>query len=228
MFEVEVEKVSSNLKRVQEKIAEACSESGRSVDDVEILAATKYVDIGQLGALADAGVEHLGENRAADLIEKKSRWGDTFTWDFIGNLQSRKVKLILPEVRLIHSVCTDSALAQIDRWAGGPVVILIEVNVAREQSKPGLLEEDIDQFIENASKSERVHISGLMAMPPLADSAESSRRYFSLTRELSERLSRKWSPRHSFVTLSMGTSQDYQVAIEEGATIVRLGSVLFI
>lgn len=227
MFEVEVETVRSNLKHIQNKITEACSESGRSSDDVEILAATKYVGIEQLGTLEEAGIEHLGENRAADLIEKKSRWGDTFTWDFIGNLQSRKVKLILPEVRLIHSVCSDSALAQIERWAKEQVDILLEVNVAHEQSKQGLQREDIDEFIEHASNSEKIRISGLMAMPPIADSPESNRRYFSEVQEMSERLSVRWSPRHSFEILSMGTSQDYEVAIEEGATIVRLGSVLF-
>ncbi len=215
-----------NLDRVYADIEMACSKSGRSPDEIEVLAATKYVGIDQTGLLSDGGVELVGENKVQDLLKRKERWGGRFTWDFIGNLQSRKVKLILPEVRLIHSVSTKSVVSQIEHWAEDTSNVLIAVNVAGEESKPGIMVADVDRFVESASQCQRMRIVGLMTMPPLTESPESSRKYFSELRELAQGLSRSWSPKHEFNVLSMGTSQDYRVAIEEGATIVRLGSTL--
>ncbi len=226
MSEISLEKVRKNIDRVHSDIEQACAKSDRSPNEIELLAATKYVETDQMGLLSDAGVRLVGENRAQDLLKRKERWGERFTWDFIGNLQSRKVKLILPEVRLVHSVCTNSVVSQIERWADDAVRVLLAVNVAGEESKPGILIEDVDRFIESVSQCQRLHIEGLMTMPPLAESPESSRRYFSELRDLAHRLDRSWSPEHEFKVLSMGTSQDYRVAIEEGATIIRLGSTL--
>jgi PLP dependent protein len=183
--------------------------------NVEILAATKYVPAEELGALAEAGVELVGENRLQDLETKRERWGDAFEWDFIGNLQSRKVKGILPLTRLIHSVASDSVLGQLERHGRPQTEILLEVNVAGEESKGGIEPEALRDFIERCP----VPVAGLMTMPPFAEDPERSRPYFARLAEL--------AADHGLKRLSMGTSQDWQVAVEEGATIIRLGSVLY-
>ena len=155
------------------------------------------------------------ENRAQDLQVKVAAHGDAFTWDFIGHVQSRKVKQIAPLVRLIHSVSTDSVLAQLERHARPGLRILVEVNVAGEAGKDGVAPAALDAFLERCP----VPVAGLMTMPPLTDDAQDSRRWFAALRELaSERGLRE---------LSMGTTQDYEVAVEEGATIVRIGTQLF-
>ena len=183
--------------------------------DVEILAATKYVRNDDMGALAEAGISLVGENRLQDIEEKRKRWGDRFTWDFIGNLQSRKIKGILPLVRLIHSVATDSVLAQLERHGNPSTEVLVEVNLSGEEGKGGIEPAALDEFIERCP----VMVSGLMTMPPFTEDPETSRPYFAKLAELaSER---------GLERLSIGTSQDWQVAVEEGATIIRVGSVLW-
>jgi PLP dependent protein len=221
------ERVRAHLREVETRIAQACERAGRSPAEVELLAATKYVSADALGALAEAGVRLVGENVAADLEAKQELWGDRFTWDFIGHLQSRKTKIVLPRVRLIHSVESESVMRQIDRHATEPARVLLEVNVAGEQSKYGVRPEAVDPFLEAAEPLEAVRFVGLMTMPPLAASPEDARPHFAALRALAERLTGTWSPRHVFSVLSMGTSQDYEVAVEEGATICRLGSVLY-
>ena len=182
----------------------------------EILVACKYVPLEEMGALAAAGVTLVGENRQQDLAAKHERWGDAFEWDFIGNLQSRKVKQVLPLVRLIHSVATDSVLAQLEKHAGPDTEVLIEVNVSGEEGKGGVEPAELPAFIERCP----VRVGGLMTMPPFSDDPEHSRPYFARLAELaaSNKLRR----------LSMGTSQDWPVAAEEGATIIRLGHALFV
>jgi uncharacterized pyridoxal phosphate-containing UPF0001 family protein len=175
----------------------------------------KYVPAGELGALAEAGITVAGENRAQDLVAKIEAHGDTFTWDFIGHLQSRKVKQVAPLVRLIHSVATDSVLGQLDRHAPPGLRILVEVNVAGEEGKGGVAPDDLDAFLERSP----VAVAGLMTMPPLASAAEDSRRWFAALREL--------AAARGLSVLSMGTTQDYEVAVEEGATLVRIGTRLF-
>jgi PLP dependent protein len=182
--------------------------------DVEILVATKYVEIDEMAALAEAGVELVGENRLQDLEAKRERFADAFTWDFIGNLQSRKVKRILPQVRLLHSVATDSVLDQLDRHATSETEVLVEVNLAGEQSKGGVEPADLADFIARCP----VRVAGLMCMPPFATEAEASRPFFARLAELASE--------HGLSRLSMGTSQDWEVAVDEGATIIRLGSTL--
>jgi pyridoxal phosphate enzyme (YggS family) len=204
-------RVRANLERVRSEIEQA----GRDPDEVQVLAAVKYVPVEELGVLADAGVELLGENRSQDLAAKADAYPGRFTWDFIGHLQSRKVKQVLPYVRYIHSVASDSVLAQLARHGGPDTEVLVEVNVANEPGKSGIEPPQLSAFLERCP----VRVVGLMTMPPLAASAEDSRPYFATLRELAER--------YGLPHLSMGTSQDYVVAVQEGATIVRLGTNLY-
>ena len=200
---MDAERVRRNLERVREQIG----------PDIEILAATKYVDVEDLPALAEAGIELVGENRAQDLLAKQEAHGDLFTWDFIGQLQSRKVKDVAPNVRLIHSLASDSALRRLEEHPAKEV--LIQVNVAGEEGKAGVAPEELGAFIARVP----VPVTGLMTMPPFVERAEDNRRHFARLAEL--------AGEHGLARLSMGTTQDYRVAAEEGATIVRLGSVLY-
>ena len=204
-----------DARRVADNLARIRTEIGR--DDVEILAAVKYVAVEEMGVLAEAGVTLVGENRAQELEVKATAWGGRveFTWDFIGHLQSRKVKQILPQVRWIHSVASDSALKELGKHAGAGTEVLVEVNVARDESKSGVLPEELDGFLERCP----VTVVGLMTMPPFTERPEDSRGWFAALAQLAgERGLRE---------LSMGTSQDYAVAAQEGATIVRLGTSLY-
>jgi PLP dependent protein len=203
---IEAAKVAANLERARE-------EAG---PEVEILAATKYVPLEEMGALAEAGVTLVGENRQQDMAAKHERWGDAFEWDFIGNLQSRKVRQLLPICRLVHSVASDSALEQLGRHGDPQTEILVEVNVAGEQGKGGIVPAELPAFLERCP----VRAVGLMTMPPFSQDPEASRPYFARLAEL--------AAEHGLSRLSMGTSQDWQVAVEEGATIVRLGTALYV
>jgi pyridoxal phosphate enzyme (YggS family) len=209
------ERVRANLAEVRECIAAAAARAGRDAGDVEIVAAVKYVPVEQLAALAEGGVTVVGENRAQDLQAKVAAHGDAFTWDFIGHVQSRKVKQIAPLVRLIHSVCTESVLAQLAKHAPPDLRVLVEVNVAGEEGKDGVAPAALDAFLERCA----VPVTGLMTMPPLADRSQDSRRWFAALREL--------AAERGLRELSMGTTQDYEVAVEEGATLVRIGTRLF-
>jgi pyridoxal phosphate enzyme (YggS family) len=202
--------VSRNLARVREEIAG----TGRDPADVEVLAAVKYVALEELGVLAEAGIRVAGENRAQDL-EAKAAAQPELTWDFIGHLQSRKVKQVLPLVRWVHSVSSDSVLRQLERHATPETEVLVEVNVAREEGKSGVDPDALDDVIARCP----ARVVGLMTMPPLAQAPEDSRRWFAALAELASAR----DLRH----LSMGTSQDYLVAVQEGATIVRLGTTLY-
>jgi len=227
LFEGGAEHVRERFAEVTERVGAAARVAGREPGAVEILVATKYVDADGLGVLRDAGVRLIGENRAQDLVEKHARYGDAFTYDFIGHLQSRKTKLVLPIVRLVHSVGSLSVVEEIERRAQGPRDVLLEVNVAGEESKSGVGLDEVDGFLEAASASPKVRFCGLMCMPPLSADAEEARPHFARTRDLAARLSAAWAGKYTFRRLSMGTSADYEVAVQEGATIVRVGSVLF-
>lgn len=202
--------VRANLERIRADIADAAD--GR---EVEILAAVKYVPLEELPTLKQAGLALLGENRAQDLIAKAEAQPARFTWDFIGQLQSRKVKSVLPYVRYIHSVASDTALKQLAQHGTPQTRVLVEVNVSGEHGKSGITPAELPAFLERCP----VTVVGLMTMPPLAASPEQSRPYFARLRELAEL--------HGLGELSMGTSQDYAIAVQEGATIVRLGSILY-
>ena len=204
-------RVRENLERVRERIAAA----GRDPAELEILAAIKYVHVDDLGALAEGGIELVGENRAQELIAKQEVAGDAFAWDFIGRLQSRKVRDLIGRVRYIHSVASESALEQLRRHGSPETRVMIEVNVAGEDAKGGIGPAELPAFLERCP----VAVVGLMTMPPRSDDPERNRPYFAALRELARR--------HRLHHLSMGTSQDYAVAASEGATIVRLGTSLF-
>jgi pyridoxal phosphate enzyme (YggS family) len=172
-------------------------------------------------------VRLVGENRAQDLAAKHERYGDEFVWDFIGHLQSRKTKVVLPLVRLIHSVDSMSVVKELQARSTNTTRVLLEVNIGGEETKSGVPPGQVDAFLEEAAAYDRVEFAGLMCMPPLGLEASSSASYFARTRELAARLSAAWRGRYTFAILSMGTSADYDVAVGEGATIVRVGSVLF-
>jgi pyridoxal phosphate enzyme (YggS family) len=206
--------VRANLDRVREQIAT----TGRDPAEIEILAAVKYLPADSLAALHEGGIRLVGENRAQELALKQDRSGGRdrlFTWDFIGALQSRKVKELVGRVRWIHSVASDSALTQLARHGTPETEVLVEVNVAGEAGKSGVAPAELGPFLERCP----VRVVGLMTMPPRAGDPEANRPHFAALAAL--------AAGHGLAQLSMGTSQDYVVAAAEGATIVRLGTILY-
>jgi pyridoxal phosphate enzyme (YggS family) len=192
-------------REIAERYARVCEEVGPTVT---VVVATKYVSADEMGGLAEAGVAVVGENRAQDLEEKHARYGDAFRWHFIGHLQSNKVKVVNRLCELVHSVGSDSAAQRVT------IPALLEVNLSGEESKSGVAPVEIATFVRRYPL-----VRGLMTMPPLADDPEDSRRHFRHLREL--------AAEHGLTELSMGTSQDYRVAAEEGATLVRVGATIF-
>jgi pyridoxal phosphate enzyme (YggS family) len=190
--------VRANLERIRAEVGL----------EVTIVAATKYVAFEDMAALAEAGVEVVGENRAQDLERKHAAYGDSFRWHFIGHLQSNKAKLVDDLCELVHSLASESAARRLT------IPALVEVNLSGEPAKSGVAPEQLPDLL-----AAYPHVRGLMTMPPAADEPEESRPYFRRLREL--------SGAHGLPELSMGTSQDYHVAVEEGATLIRLGSILF-
>ncbi len=221
--DLRIERIRANLAHVHDEIAAAIHRSpvtrpGRERGAVEVLAAIKYIASDDLPLLAEADIRLVGENRAQDLQEKVAAHGELFEWDFIGQLQSRRVRMIVPHVRLIHSVASESALRELERHsalARPGLRILIEVNVAEEPGKAGVEPERLGEFIARSP----VAVAGLMTMPPLASEPDASRPWFAKLRALADE--------HDLEHLSMGTSQDYAVAVEEGASIVRIGTTLY-
>jgi PLP dependent protein len=195
---ISAESVRANLDRIR----------GELGPEITIVAATKYVDVDDLAALAEAGIEVVGENRAQDLEAKHARHGDAFRWHFIGHLQSRKATTVNELCELCHSLASESAARRLT------VPALVEVNLSGEESKSGIPESELESFL-----SLYDDVRGLMTMPPETGDPEASRPYFRRLRELAER--------YELRELSMGTSQDYRVAADEGATMVRLGSILY-
>jgi hypothetical protein len=195
----------ASAQQIAERYARVRDEVGTAVT---VVVATKYVTAEEMGVLAEAGVAVVGENRAQDLEEKHGLYGDAFRWHFIGHLQSNKVKVVNRLCELVHSVGSDSAAQRV------AIPALLEVNLTGEESKSGVSPEQIGSYVERYSL-----IRGLMTMPPLAADPEESRRHFRRLREL--------AAEHGLTELSMGTSQDYRVAAEEGATLVRVGAAVF-
>ena len=195
------ERIRANYARIRAEVGPA-----------RVVVATKYVSLDEMQALADAGVETVGENRAQDLAAKRARYADAFRWHFIGHLQSRKARDVSALCELVHSLGSLSAARRL------AVPALVEVNLAGEETKSGIARAELARFLDEAREL-GVEVRGLMTMPPLTEDPERSRPYFRALRELAEE--------HGLTELSMGTSQDYRVAVEEGATVVRLGSTLF-
>ena len=216
-------RVRENLTRIEEEIAAAAARrppaaGGGERAPVEILAATKYVSLADMPLLARGGVRLVGENRAQDLQAKVQAHGELFRWDFIGQLQSRRVRLIVPLVRVIHSVASESAMRELERHrdrARPGLEVMIEVDLAGESTKAGVPPDQLDAIIARSP----FPVAGLMTMPPLSEDPEDSRRWFAALRGLADE--------RGLSGLSMGTSQDYAVAVEEGATVVRIGAALY-
>lgn len=196
------DQVRANYERIREEVGPG----------VTVVAATKYVSLDELGVLAEAEVEVVGENRLQDLAAKHAYYGDAFRWHFIGHLQSRKARDVSSLCELCHSLSSDSAARRLE------IPALVEVNLSGEASKSGIAPASLPSFLAEVSGL-GVDVRGLMTMPPFADDPEASRPYFSRLREL--------AAEHGLEQLSMGTSQDYRVAADEGATLIRVGAVLY-
>lgn len=207
--------VRSNLDRVQAEVAEACVRGGRSPGGVRICVATKYVDNRGLEILRQAGVEVAGENRLQDMIAKQEQFGDDFEWHFIGAIQSRKIREIAARSTMIHSLATTSARDKLGQVENLTARVLVQVNIAGEDSKQGVAPEALPDFLAGCN----FPVAGLMTMPPATSDPEQARPYFAQLAQL--------AAAHSLTELSIGTSQDFGVAVEEGATLIRIGSTLF-
>lgn len=222
--------LENNLKDVQKNIAEACRNQGRDPREVKLIAVTKYVDLETTRKLLDLGIEHIGENRVQDAVPKHDELGDRGTWHFIGHLQTNKVKNVLGRFSYIHSLDRHSLAKEINKRAKRQELVancLIQVNVAGEESKFGLAPSDVVPFAtEVAHHMANINIVGLMTMAPFVENPEEVRPVFRELRTLRDHLYQLDLPRVKTLELSMGMSNDYLVAVEEGATIVRLGSVL--
>lgn len=215
--------------KLRENIAEVCYKTGRDPDEIFIIAATKYADVKQMQEVLGAGIKNFGENRASDLLEKSNSIKREATWHFIGHLQSRKAKLVVPVVEYIHSIDKIKTLKKVGRVAGKNnkvQKVLIEVNISGEESKYGISERDINNFIIEAKGIKNIELRGFMTMAPYTSD-------FNLIRAIFKRLSGiKKEFNKKFVNLelnelSMGMSNDYRIAIEEGATMIRVGSIIF-
>ena len=226
---VEMEEfVRERLQKVRERVAEALSKGGRGSGEVRILVAGKYYSSEQVAALSRAGVKLMGENRAEELLEKQWIFGDAFEWHFIGHLQRRKAKQVVGRVTLVHSVDSERLVKELaERAPEEGVDALIQVNVSGEESKYGVEEGGVERLLEAAARTEgRVRVQGFTTLAPLVERAEDVRYVFAKLRAVRDRLRGSWSPHFDLSELSMGMSNDYPVAVEEGATIVRIGRAL--
>jgi pyridoxal phosphate enzyme (YggS family) len=220
---IDPDRLRAAMAEAREQLDEAAARSGRPPGTVELVLAAKYIPVEETDALIAAGVEVVGENRLQDLQARSAAAAGRLTFDFIGHLQRKKVRDVLRAVRLVHSLDSERLAAEIARRAEGPTRVLVEVNVAEEPSKGGIVPPRLRAFVEDVSDHPELVIGGLMAMPPLNADPQMSRPHFAAVRRLAEDLATQWRGRHDFRDLSMGTSQDYLVAAEEGATKVRVG-----
>jgi pyridoxal phosphate enzyme (YggS family) len=220
--------IGQRLAVVRENIERSLERSGRSGEQVRVLVATKYYAPEQLAELAGAGVDLVGENRAEDLVEKQEMLGDRFEWHFIGHVQRRKAKVVVPRVTLVHSADSVRLIEEISKRAHeGGADVLIQVNVADDESKYGVSEGEVEELLEAAAGTERrVRVRGFMTLAPLVEDPEDVRYVFAKLCTIRDRLRESWSPHFDLSELSMGMSGDYEVAVEEGATVVRIGRTL--
>lgn len=218
--------LSGVLAEARERVGDAARRSGREASDVDVILAGKYVPAEAAPILVAAGVSVVGENRLQDLEAKRAVVGDALTFDFIGHLQRRKVPAVLAATRLIHAVDSVRLAQEIDARAKTVTRVLAEVNISGEATKHGILPGQIEAFVEAVTEFPSIVLGGLMALPPADPDPEHSRPHFLRLRTLRDELALQWSGRHDFRDLSMGTSQDFIVAVEEGATLVRIGRTL--
>ncbi|MBF0708367.1 YggS family pyridoxal phosphate-dependent enzyme [Alkalihalobacillus hwajinpoensis] len=218
--------VRESLEKIKGKISAAAERSGRDPQHIQVVAVTKYVSVERTKEALEAGVTHFGESRDEGLLKKVEAIGTLPSWHFIGTLQSRKVKDILPFVDYIHSLDRISLAKEIQKRADGEVNCFVQVNVSGEESKHGLSPEDTLPFIESLNEFSSIKVVGLMAMAPHTDNTNEIRDVFKKLRELGERVQSLSLPHAPCNELSMGMSNDYEIAVEEGATYVRIGSSL--
>lgn len=219
-------KVSENLEVIQKQIAEACKKANRSPDEVKVIAVTKYVSAERAQEAMEAGVLNLGENRDEGLLEKVNRMKDKPVWHFIGTLQTRKVKNIIDHVTYIHSLDRLSLAKEINKRASAKVNCLIQVNAAAEESKHGLKPEEVSDFISELKDYPNILVSGLMTMAPNTQDEQVIRNCFKTLRQLREEIKDLQLEYAPCTELSMGMSNDFEIAVEEGSTMVRIGTAL--
>ncbi|MBO8171130.1 MAG: YggS family pyridoxal phosphate-dependent enzyme [Bacillaceae bacterium] len=225
-----MEDLEQRLHHIQERITAACRRSGRDPEEVNVVAVTKYVSTDEMKRVMGLGIEHVGENRVQHAIPKFDELGDRGTWHFIGHLQTNKVKDVIGKFHYIHSLDRISLLKEIDkrgRQKDVRVPCFVQVNISGEESKYGLLPNQVMDFMREAGQKEHVNVIGLMTMAPIVDDPEETRPIFRELRQLKEKINQAHIPGIHLEHLSMGMSQDFEVAVEEGATFVRIGSVLF-
>ncbi|MBM7647207.1 pyridoxal phosphate enzyme (YggS family) [Bacillus ectoiniformans] len=219
-------KVIDKLQTIQEQVNQACENAGRHPDEVKIIAVTKYVSIERAQEAIEAGLRHFGENRDDSLLEKWDVLEDKPTWHFIGSLQTRKVKNIIDKVSYIHSLDRLSLAKEINKRAESPIQCFVQVNVSGEESKHGLNPEDVLAFVQDLQGLENIKICGLMTMAPLTDNEEMLRQCFKKLKSLQTEVQDLQLDEAPCKELSMGMSNDFAIAIEEGATMIRLGTAL--
>ncbi|WP_066370409.1 YggS family pyridoxal phosphate-dependent enzyme [Neobacillus fumarioli] len=219
-------KVAENLERIKQQINDACRNAGRDPEVVKLIAVTKYVSIERAEEALKAGIYNLGENRDEELLKKWEVLQDKPIWHFIGTLQSRKVKNIIDKVEYIHSLDRLSLATEINKRANRVIKCLVQVNVSGEESKHGISFEDAAGFIEELSKFQNISIVGLMTMAPFTQDEQLLRSCFRKLRELRDQIREKNWAHAPCTELSMGMSNDYLYAIEEGATMIRIGTAL--
>ncbi|WP_421384484.1 YggS family pyridoxal phosphate-dependent enzyme [Bacillus salacetis] len=218
--------VRDKLEIINEKIKAACEASGRNPGEITIVAVTKYVSVERAQEALDAGLLHLGENRDDGLDSKWEHLGDKPVWHFIGTLQSRKVKNIIDKVTYIHSLDRKSLAKEINKRASGPVNCFIQVNISGEESKHGLPAEDVIPFIDGLKQYENIKVAGLMTMMPNIDDETKLRGFFKQMKSLQAEIEAMGMEHAPCTELSMGMSNDFMIAIEEGATFIRVGTAL--
>lgn len=227
-MEITQETLTQRLAHVREEVGAALERSGREASEARLLVASKYYTLDQVELLKGAGVDLLGENRSEELVEKQERFADDFEWHFIGHLQRRKAREVVPRVSLIHSVDSERLVGELAKRAPDAsesgVEILLQVNVSGEKAKYGVGEDEIERLLEAAAATEgAVCVRGFMTIAPQVEDPEDVRYVFAKLRAIRDSLREVWSPHFDLSELSMGMSGDYSVAVEEGATLLRVG-----
>lgn len=219
-------RVIENLKHIRSNIEEACKRSGRSPEEVTIIAVTKYVSVERAQEAVEAGILHLGENRDEGLLNKWDHLGDKPTWHYIGTMQTRKVKNVIDKIDYLHSLDRLSLAKEVNKRANHKVKCFVQVNVSGEESKHGMEPETVLDFIKDLKGLEHIQVEGLMTMAPYTDDESELRKCFRQLKGLQQEVQQLHLDYAPCRELSMGMSNDYQIAIEEGATIVRIGTAL--
>lgn len=218
--------VATNLAEINKRIENACEKSNRSSDEITLIAVTKYVTIERNKEMLAAGIKHFGENRNEGFLEKYESIGSEVNWHFIGTLQSRKVRDIIDKVDMLHSLDRMSLAKEINKRVDSPIDCFLQVNVSKEETKHGLRVEEVPAFIEEVAKYDKIKIVGLMTMAPHVEDKEEIRKVFRSLAKLRDEMMGKNYDHAPCEYLSMGMSHDYEIAVEEGATHIRIGSDL--